>query len=270
MSDSESARAELGNTGYEIFIAALSILSLVNIVLLTRLRDPATQEVVYVLDLLLSLVFLSTSWPACSVHRHGLRSSSAVRLGRPGGEPAVPPGQGAAGVPTRPRRATAAPVRRRERREEPAQGPCRKCAAHVAVGRRPRPAVREPGHAVPGEERAGRHHHDRLRRALVRGRHHLHGRVRRPVPGHQRRTLAGHLHHRRRRRHLRHADRLPGQPLPVAAEGAAPSETPATPAEVLHRVEQVKELLGQQQAALAELEHSLQRQTTTPPPEPNA
>lgn len=58
MSANESSQAELGNTGYEIFIAALSVLSLVNIVLASLLRDEATQTVVYTLDGLLSVVFL--------------------------------------------------------------------------------------------------------------------------------------------------------------------------------------------------------------------
>ena len=58
MSANESSQAELGNTGYEIFIGALSVLSLVNIVLAALLRDEATQTVVYTLDGLLSVVFL--------------------------------------------------------------------------------------------------------------------------------------------------------------------------------------------------------------------
>jgi voltage-gated potassium channel len=58
MSDKDSRNAELGHTGYEIFIGALSVLSLVNIVLLALLRDPATQNVVRFMDLLLSVVFL--------------------------------------------------------------------------------------------------------------------------------------------------------------------------------------------------------------------
>ncbi|MGW5241999.1 ion transporter [Monashia sp. NPDC004114] len=58
MSDKDSRDGELGHTGYEIFIGALSVLSLVNIVLLALLRDPATQNVVRVMDLFLSAVFL--------------------------------------------------------------------------------------------------------------------------------------------------------------------------------------------------------------------
>jgi len=57
MSVNDSPQAEL-NTGYEIFVAALSVLSLVNIVLVSLLRDSATQNVIYVLDVVLSIVFL--------------------------------------------------------------------------------------------------------------------------------------------------------------------------------------------------------------------
>ncbi len=49
---------ELGNTGYEIFIGALAVLSLVNIVLLAFLHDDATKTVVWAVDALLSFVFL--------------------------------------------------------------------------------------------------------------------------------------------------------------------------------------------------------------------
>jgi len=58
MSANESSRAELGNTGYEIFVGALSVLSLVNIVLVSFMHDQATQSVVYAVDALLSIVFL--------------------------------------------------------------------------------------------------------------------------------------------------------------------------------------------------------------------
>ena len=54
----ESSLAELGNTGYELFIGALSGLSLLNIVLVSLLRDDALRTVVYTVDVLLSVVFL--------------------------------------------------------------------------------------------------------------------------------------------------------------------------------------------------------------------
>ena len=58
MPDKDARDAELGHTGYEIFIGALSVLSLVNILLLLLLQDPATQNVVRFMDLILSVVFL--------------------------------------------------------------------------------------------------------------------------------------------------------------------------------------------------------------------
>jgi voltage-gated potassium channel len=58
MAATDSNDVELGNTGYEIFVGALSVLSLVNIVLLAVLRDPSTQQVVFVTNLLLSAIFL--------------------------------------------------------------------------------------------------------------------------------------------------------------------------------------------------------------------
>jgi voltage-gated potassium channel len=59
MADTTAAHRELGNTGYEIFVGALSILSLVNLVLVVVLRDPATRTVVRTVDVLLSIVFLA-------------------------------------------------------------------------------------------------------------------------------------------------------------------------------------------------------------------
>jgi hypothetical protein len=58
MSNDESTEVEPFTTGYEIFIGALSVLSLVNIVLLAVLRDQALQTVVYTVDIVLSLAFL--------------------------------------------------------------------------------------------------------------------------------------------------------------------------------------------------------------------
>ncbi|MDD2857161.1 MAG: ion transporter, partial [Candidatus Nanopelagicales bacterium] len=50
---------EIKNTGYEIFIAALSVLSIINLVLLYVLRDPTLDAVLYVINILLTLIFLS-------------------------------------------------------------------------------------------------------------------------------------------------------------------------------------------------------------------
>jgi hypothetical protein len=58
MAAAEPSRSELSNTGYEIFIGAVPVLSLINIVLLLLLRDEGLQTVVYAIDALLSIVFL--------------------------------------------------------------------------------------------------------------------------------------------------------------------------------------------------------------------
>ncbi len=49
---------ELKNTGYEIFIGALSVLSIINIVLLYVVPDQALDTVLFVINGVLSLVFL--------------------------------------------------------------------------------------------------------------------------------------------------------------------------------------------------------------------
>jgi voltage-gated potassium channel len=49
---------ELAGTGYEIFVGALSLLSIVNIVLVAFMRDPATPNVIYAVDWVLSIIFL--------------------------------------------------------------------------------------------------------------------------------------------------------------------------------------------------------------------
>lgn len=52
-------RRELKNTGYEIFIGILSILSILNIVLLYAVGDPNLDTVLLVMNGLLSLIFLA-------------------------------------------------------------------------------------------------------------------------------------------------------------------------------------------------------------------
>src|SRR6476659_4651398 len=58
MATSAPARDEFGNTGYEIFVDALSVLSLVNIALLLAVEDAALNNVIRTIDILLSIVFL--------------------------------------------------------------------------------------------------------------------------------------------------------------------------------------------------------------------
>src|SRR3954452_16587031 len=49
---------ELKNTGYEIFIGALSVLSIVNVVLLYAVNDPQLNKVLWVMNMPLSAIFL--------------------------------------------------------------------------------------------------------------------------------------------------------------------------------------------------------------------
>ena len=48
----------LRNPGYEIFIAALSILSIVNLILLFAITDPALDTVLLIINIPLTLIFL--------------------------------------------------------------------------------------------------------------------------------------------------------------------------------------------------------------------
>ena len=159
-------RNELKNTGYEIFIAILSVLSIVNIVLDVRggRRQPRHGD-------------LGDERPAQRHLPRRLRLPAPdrrlevrvlhppVRLGRPPGEPALPPGQGAPPLPADTSRATAPHERREEDRANAARGPGRERAAHPRDDGHPRPGVREPRNpahrAVPGRCE----HHDGVRRA---------------------------------------------------------------------------------------------------------
>jgi len=58
MTDADTRSGELDNTGYEIFIALLSILSIVNIVLLVAIEDSNLVSVLRAMNVLFSVVFL--------------------------------------------------------------------------------------------------------------------------------------------------------------------------------------------------------------------
>jgi hypothetical protein len=53
-----AAGRSLNHVGYEIFVAALSVLSIVNLVLLYVLQDPSLDSVIFSMNLLLTAVFL--------------------------------------------------------------------------------------------------------------------------------------------------------------------------------------------------------------------
>ncbi len=59
MTDTASQDSELKNTGYEIFIGILSILSILNIVLLYAIDDSNIDTVLYVMNVLFSAIFLA-------------------------------------------------------------------------------------------------------------------------------------------------------------------------------------------------------------------
>ena len=58
MTERDRARSELKSTGYEIFIGSLSVLSIVNLVLLYAIEDDALDTVLYLMNAILSAVFL--------------------------------------------------------------------------------------------------------------------------------------------------------------------------------------------------------------------
>jgi voltage-gated potassium channel len=53
-----AAGRSLNHVGYEIFVAALSVLSIVNLVLLYVIQDPSLDSVIFTMNLLLTAVFL--------------------------------------------------------------------------------------------------------------------------------------------------------------------------------------------------------------------
>ena len=240
------------STGYEIFVGALSVLSLLNIVLITVLRDDSLRTVVYVLDALLSLIFL-IDFTARISRSHGQVGLllEAVRLGRPAGQPAAAADQDPSCLPAHPggppscgttAHAGWSPSLFRDRA---GQRP-----AHPAAHRHPRARVRQPGDPARRAGRARREHHQRVGLAVVRHRDDVDRGLRRPVPRHEPRPRARHRRHRRRRRDLRDADRLPGEPVPVPRKDAAVRR------ELAEQIAQMRSLLEQQQAALDQLELS--------------
>jgi Ion transport protein len=59
MAEAETQGKELKNTGYEIFVGILSVLSIVNIVLRYAVEDPNLDSVLYAMNALLSVIFLA-------------------------------------------------------------------------------------------------------------------------------------------------------------------------------------------------------------------
>ena len=123
MGNADGDRKELKNTGYEIFIGILSILSMVNIVMMYAADDPNLDTVIEAMNVLLSIVFLADFTyrllTAASKSGYFFR---AVRLGRSARQPAAPAGQDSSGLPPRASLPTPSRIRNHEHRSQPDQG----------------------------------------------------------------------------------------------------------------------------------------------------
>ena len=251
----------LENPGYEIFILALSVLSLVNLFLLLpsrrcrraapnvfdHRRDPHARLPVDFTYRLLSAdtkrgyfirdrgwLDLVGSLPLLRVFRSSACCASVVSCGRTASDA----------------RALAAPRAGAER------------ALRRHVPRHPRArGVVDPDAAARGAV-ARREHHDRRRRALVGHRHRDDRRLRRPVPGHDRRTVHRRARADPRRRAVRHLHGLPRELVPRRSRSRrTPSVEPGSPRAI---VEDVRRELEEQEEpkrgparALEELEAAL-------------
>ena len=221
MTEGGTHRPELKNTGYEIFIGILSILSIVNLVLLYAIQDPGLDTVLWVMNAILSAIFLIDFtyrlFTAESKTHYFFRMFGWADL--------------LASLPVQ--QVKVLRVFRLVRVFRLLRAYGAKNVARSLLQDRAGSALltlllmgilvlefgslRDPPRRAEG--RRGQHHSS-LRRPLVHHRHHLDRRLRRPVSRHQRGTDRGLAHHRHRRRHLRHLHRLPGQPLPLTVKEA--------------------------------------------------
>ena len=210
-------RHELRNPGYEIFIAALSILSIANILLEFLIIDAALDSVLNAMNAILSgilfvdfLVRLRTASSRSDYffRRFGwadllaslpLPQLKILRLFRLARVYRLLKAYGARNIGRSMLRERA--------------GSALLSLLFVAI------LVLEFGSLwmlrIESSSHRAQHHH-RLGRDLVRHRHDLDRRLRRPVPGDDPRQSARGGHHRAGRRDLRHPHRLPRQPLPVS------------------------------------------------------
>ena len=76
MPQADTRPGELKNTGYEIFVGILSILSIVNIVLRYAAQDDNLDQILLVMNVLLSVIFL-VDFPSSSSRSSGSSASSA-------------------------------------------------------------------------------------------------------------------------------------------------------------------------------------------------
>ena len=78
----EERRNELKSTGYEIFVAILSVLSIVNIVLMYAVDDDNLDTVILAMNGLLSLIFLADFTYRLLTATRSPGTSSASSVGR--------------------------------------------------------------------------------------------------------------------------------------------------------------------------------------------
>ena len=160
MTEGGTHQPELKNTGYEIFIGILSILSIVNLVLLYTIQDSGLDTVLWVMNAILSAIFLidftyrlftAESKTHYFFHMFGWADLLAslpvqqVKVLRVFASSRLP-------APAR--------LRRQEHRPQPPPGPRRQRTAHAAPHGHPRPRVRQPRDPPRrAEGRRGQHHH---------------------------------------------------------------------------------------------------------------
>jgi hypothetical protein len=137
MSANTSSQAELGNIEYEIFIGALTVLSLVNIVLILLLRDQALQN---------RRLYAQHPVQHCFCHRLPRQTPSGtlanrlrlppVWLGRSARKPPVSASETPETLPAYPGGPTAPPIRSSKHWQKPRQGQGRQRSLVPPVHRR--------------------------------------------------------------------------------------------------------------------------------------
>ena len=112
MADVKPHRRELKNTGYEIFIGILSILSILNLVLLYAVEDAEPGHVLYVMNALLSAIFLADFTYRLLTRRVEVAATSSATSAGPTCSPACPFQQAEDPARLPPRPGLPAPARR--------------------------------------------------------------------------------------------------------------------------------------------------------------
>ena len=256
MAQSAGSRTELKGAGYEIFMGILSILSILNIVLIYATEDQNLDTVIGTINGLLSVVFLGDF-----LYRLFTAESKSVYFVRQFGWADL-----LTSLPfpqakvlrlfrlTRVIRSAPCLGCQADRWWAPS-GSSRKCVAHPVADGHPRARVRKPRNPLHRTVRIRLEHPVGLGCAVVRHRHHLHGRLRRSLPGDR-------------------SGRLLGALIIVVGVGifgtftgylanlflappSASDHAEQPPSDALARVAQLKALMAEQQASIDEIEDLL-------------